>query len=323
VKRLVDTVGALLRRSRARDYSSHHEHVLGTSLELHFVATGERSARVAEEVVLREIARLESVFSLHADTSELREWIATTGEPIPVSMDLARVLELSERWRILTGGAFDPRAALPGYWRDRSLPDTLPGTPADPGAGDQSPLWEIDYQLGGDVITARNLAGHRLTFDAVAKGYIAECACEAAQRCNGITDCVVNIGGDLRHRGEGRVRVGITDPFTNADNVPPIASVSISNQGVATSGGYRRAETVGGRELAHIVDPRTGRPADGVLSATVIAPTTTEADALATALSVLPIGEGLALVERLDGTGCLLVDPSGGRHASRFWSAHE
>ncbi len=86
--------------------------------------------------------------------------------------------------------------------------------------------------------------------------------------------------------------------------------VSIRNQGVATSGTYRRG--------AHLIDPRTGEPAEHIASATVVAPTAMEADALATACFVLPPKEGLALADRM-GVALFLVLPNRKQKANRAW----
>ena len=90
---------------------------------------------------------------------------------------------------------------------------------------------------------------------------------------------------------------------------PPIARLSMTSGGVATSGDYRNVRRVGSRVVSHVIDPRTGYPIDHDLaSATVIAPTCAEADGLATATMVLGPIEGLELLEALEGVeGYLLV----------------
>jgi thiamine biosynthesis lipoprotein len=90
---------------------------------------------------------------------------------------------------------------------------------------------------------------------------------------------------------------------------PPIARLSLTRGGVATSGDYRNVRRVGSRVVSHVIDPRTGYPIDHDLaSATVIAPTCAEADGLATATMVLGPIEGLELLESLEGVeGYLLV----------------
>jgi thiamine biosynthesis lipoprotein len=89
---------------------------------------------------------------------------------------------------------------------------------------------------------------------------------------------------------------------------------------VATSGDYRRGLRIGGRWFSHIIDPRTGTPVPNVSSATVVAGEAATADALATAISVLGAQDGVALVDSLPGTECLIMsrreDGSLQRHLS-------
>jgi hypothetical protein len=92
---------------------------------------------------------------------------------------------------------------------------------------------------------------------------------------------------------------------------------------VATSGDYRRGVEIGGRHYSHIVDPRTGMPADQIISSTVIAQSPAEAGALATALSVLTPEESSRLVASMPGVEYLLVKKNRERIVSNGWSAFE
>ena len=132
-----------------------------------------------------------------------------------------------------------------------------------------------------------------------------------------MSSAVVNIGGDLVVRGALTEPVEIADPKADAENDPPIAEMMIRNRAVATSGDYRRGFEIGGRHYSHIVDPRTGMPADEVISSTVVAPDAAEAGALATAFSVMKPAESRKLAQSLPGVEYLLVKKDGGRVASR------
>jgi thiamine biosynthesis lipoprotein len=85
------------------------------------------------------------------------------------------------------------------------------------------------------------------------------------------------------------------------DNDVRATSILISHHAVATSASYARPLTVAGKQVSHIVDPRTGLPVGHVASATVVAADAATADALATTLNVLSIQDGLKLVERMPG----------------------
>jgi hypothetical protein len=97
----------------------------------------------------------------------------------------------------------------------------------------------------------------------------------------------------------------------------------ITNKAVATSGNYRRGELINGHWYSHIVDPRTGLPADHILSATVVAPDATDAGALATAFNVMPVSESIQLASTLPGVEYLIVTKEGQRVTSKGWGILE
>ena len=296
-----DAMGAVWRRCArgptARRYIVHYEYVLGTSLEVQVVATRVGAARRAEAAALAEIDRLSALLSGHTSTSELARWQETHGEAVPVSAELAEVLEASEAWRLWTGGAFNPAAA---HGRRCAL---------------HQPLWAVDRVRG----LACRLTRLPVSLDAIAKGYIVDRAAACARVVPGVVEVVLNVGGDLRHTGNRALAVGVADPRAPQENAPPLAAIRLRGDALATSGGYRRGVRVGGRRVSHLVDPRTGHPADGVLSASVLAPDCTTADALSTAFSVLAPAESVALADTLPGVGCLLVEADGAVTTNAYW----
>lgn len=314
------TLRTILLPGLPRAHSAHHENVLGTSLELRWVSrawrAGPPGARI-ERAALAEIRRLDAVFSTFRPESEFSRWMASAGREIEVSPELARVLELAAWWRTKTLGAFDPGCAgrlRPGGGRDGSCgPDSSRTSRA------ARPLWEVSRPPDGEPPVARKLTSAALTLDAVAKGYIVDRACSRAARAARVSDMLVNIGGDIRHIGENRVVVGVTDPRSDAENGRRVEYVGIRNQGLATSGGYRRGRIEAGRWRSHLVDPGTGQPAERVLSASVIAPDAATADVLATAFSVLRPRRSLEIADSMPGVGCLLLRSGGVRIANAYW----
>jgi thiamine biosynthesis lipoprotein len=315
---LRDAVGRALRswtgKPRNRAYTAHYEHVLGTSLELQVVATYAEAARRAERAVLVELDRLERILSGWAATSELSRWQETFDEDAPVSPELAEVLELSEDWRIWTGGAFNPAAV--------SLVELLENAAHAAAMNDRirelsEPLWTVDRQHG----VARRRTRLRFSLDALAKGYIVDRVAACARAVDGVTEVLVNIGGDLRHHGDRALEVGVADPGAPAENAAPIAVVRVCGEALATSGGYRRGFTLAGRTVSHILDPRTGIPADAVISASVIAPDCATADALSTAFSVLTPEQSVAMADSLADVGCMMVQRGGAITTNAAWQA--
>lgn len=298
------------------EYTFHHEHVLGTSLELRMSASSRDAAALAEQTALAEIDRLARILSRHDAESELMRWQSESlDSQKPVSEDLAHVLERAEHWRRQTTGAFDVRAAevavkTATLAREDRQPDLRPlaSAPYTLSSSDERPVVHRHDELP-------------ISLDALAKGYIIDRVCERLrERCPDIASFSVNIGGDMRKIGNRPLPVSITNPFDPTEGSRPIHSFVASQPvAVATSGNYRRFVEVNGSRQSHIVDPRTGLPADKVASATVIALTAIDADALSTSLCVLSPNEGTALVESLDKVECLIVLTDGRQIASRGW----
>ncbi len=107
------------------------------------------------------------------------------------------------------------------------------------------------------------------------------------------------------------------DPKSDAENAEPVARLNIRDAAVATSGNYRRGVEIGGKHYSHIVDPRTGRPVDHVISATVVASDPAEAGALATSMCVLQPEESRRLAP--PGAEYLLIAADGKRIESGGW----
>ena len=103
----------------------------------------------------------------------------------------------------------------------------------------------------------------------------------------------------------------------DAANGAMLMTLRVASGAVASSGGYARGFDLDGVHHSHILDPRTGKPCDGVLGASVVAKDTATADALATILCVLGPTEGLRLIEGMPGTEAVLVTADGKVHASK------
>jgi thiamine biosynthesis lipoprotein len=145
-------------------------------------------------------------------------------------------------------------------------------------------------------------------------------AAALARAVDGVSEVLLNVGGDLQHLGERPAVLGVTDPFAPAENAKPIAAVRLQNAAIATSGGYRRGFIANGRRVSHIVDPRTGQPTERIASASVFAPDCATADALSTAFSVLAPHESVALADSLPDIGCLLVERDGTLTTNATWN---
>jgi thiamine biosynthesis lipoprotein ApbE len=306
--------------TRSRPYTSHYDDVLGTSLDLTIVAASDRAAQVAESAALGQIDHDAKILSSYDPDSEFSRWFRTTGEPIRVSPELFEVLGLFDTWRERTAGALDASAEqVARVWRAAASTGHLPSD-ADLVAA-VGAVRQAHWRLDPVAHTATHLTTTALVLNSFTKSYIVDRAARAALASGPIRAAVVNIGGDLVARGEWTEDVGVTDPLDNADNGTPMARLAARNRAVATSGGYRRGFDVAGHHYSHIVDPRTGRPAGYVRSATVVAEDAVDAGALATALCVLTPADGEALATRVPGAEFLMVLADGRQLTSAGWRA--
>ena len=307
---------ALLHKDRL--YTYHDENVLGTSLELKIAAGSEKSADKAESVVLAEIQRESGILSSYDPKSEFSRWFRTHGEAVHVSNELFDNLRLFDHWRARTGGALDASAEVVcRAWKTAAAADRMPT--GDELAAAVAAVKQQHWALDEAAHTATHLSDTPLAFNSFVKSYIIDRAADAALASGNISGVVVNIGGDLAVRGNLSQSVSVADPRSDAENGEPIARLVIRDMAVATSGNYRRGVDIQGHHYSHIVDPRTGQPADQILSATVIAPHPVDAGALATSFSVMDPAESRKLAASIPGVEFLLMQKDGSRVESARW----
>jgi thiamine biosynthesis lipoprotein len=170
----------------------------------------------------------------------------------------------------------------------------------------------IDYDKKTIAKTKKDLM---IDFGSIAKGFAVD-EIRLLLLSRGLIDFIVEIGGEVyasgRRKGGGHWRVGINRPWKKAARADIFKVVEISNKAVASSGDYRNFFEQKGKTYSHIIDPVTGWPVSGYVTAvTVIADNTAMADGLATALMLLGCDQGLALIESLDNTDALIITRKG------------
>ncbi len=303
--------GALDSKSSAGDYAFYHENVMGTSLELRVDAVNAEAARLAEERVLLEIERLSKIFSGYDPTSELSRWQNSEKRPTAASSELIELLRASEAWRQKSGGAFDVRVeAFSRLWANCEKLERLPSDPEIASVRrilvDQA--WRIDLNES----TILRTSDCPLSLNAIAKGFIVGKASDAAMKPGlGVSSLLLNVGGDMRVCGEDPRMVEIAKPWDDSESSAPYTVLKVKNRAIATSGRSQRGFRIGGEWYSHIIDPRTGKPVERIAGATVVAPSSADADALATILNVVEPEDGLKLVQSTPGAECLILLRSG------------
>ena len=168
----------------------------------------------------------------------------------------------------------------------------------------------------------------KLDFNSIAKGYTVDCIASEIERM-GIEDYMVEVGGEIVCRGRnprgGDWRVAVDSPFDGNMNPGENCQViiALTDRALATSGNYRRYYiNEDGRKIAHTIDPTTGESAiSDLLSATVIAPTAAEADALGTMCMTLGLERAKETISGIDGVDAYLISaaPDGSEKEFEVW----
>ena len=309
-------------KKSAHLFVTHYENVLGTSLELKISATSKQEAAKAETAALNEISRMQKILSAYDPNSEFSQWLKTSQQPVHVSPELFEVLSLFDKWRVRTDGALDASAeVITKLWKQSAAKQQLPTQDELTNAVNE--VKQNHWTLDASAQTATHLSNAPLMLNSFAKSYIIKHATDAAMASGNINGVIVNIGGDLVVYGNLNENVLISDPKADAENETPMDELLIKNKAIATSGNYRRGELINGHWYSHIVDPRTGQPADAIISATVVAPNATDAGALATAFNVMNVSESVQLASGFPGVEYLIITKNGERIASPGWHALE
>ncbi len=290
-------------------YCADRGEALGTTWSIRVEAPRCAPLRPVVERVLEEVDRQMSTWRDDSELAAIRR-----GGQVRVSTATASVVRHALAIAALTEGAYDPTVQpLMELWgfHDRSAEHTAP-TDAELAATRARVGWDR-VRVGADAHGAWvDAGGTALDLSSIAKGYAVDRISHALS-LQGLANHMVEVGGEIRVAGEGPAgpwRLGVEAPEEGlAPGARVVAVVPLTNYGLATSGNYRNTIEVGGRRVHHTMDPRTGRPAlTDVASASVVAPTAEQADALATAVMVLGADDGLALLERLpDVEGLVLV----------------
>ena len=267
---------------------------------------------------LTVVHELEHVLSTYLPDSPVTR-LNAAGRGDDLDPHLFALLARSKELAALTGGAFTPLAgSLVRLWREARAAGELPARSrasaeariCDPG----------NLSLNPSTRSATLAAGAAVDFGGVGKGYALDRAAEhmAEQEVDSFLlhggRSSVLARGD--HAGTGGWPVGLGDPHRTTRR---LGTVLLRDRAMGTSGSNVQFFRLGGRRVGHILDPRTGQPADpdrpgGLLSATAFADSAADADALSTALYVLGLDGAAALLDANPRFGGILVPaPAGPR----------
>jgi thiamine biosynthesis lipoprotein len=282
---------------------------MGTLVSITVFAPDAATARVAFRAGFDRIRELNEVLSDYLPDSELsrvtREGVR---RPVPLSADLFAVLEASHRLSVATGGAFDvTQGPVIRLWREARKTKRVPDAEALQEAAARSGDAHMHLDEAHRTVSF-DIAGMQLDVGAIGKGFAASEALAAITR-TGVRRALVAVSGDLAFGdpppGQPGWRIRIHDGNIGDTSIPAV--LRLSNLAVSTSGNAEQHLDVDGRRYSHVIDPssRVGLLDD--ITVTVISRHGVDADGLDTAIGVLGVERGLALVDRDREAAALIV----------------
>ena len=259
------------------------------------------------------VERLEDQLSWFRDTSELTRINRTAAEsPVVVERRLfqllAEAISLSEQ----THGAFDITAApLWKLWGFHRREGKMPAEADIQQALSRTGSRQIRLDAGAWTIQFAD-EGVEINLGAIGKGYAVD-RCSEQLLAAGVDDFLIHGGQSSMlargsraglSAGEPSWTIALRHPFKPDQR---LAEIHLRDRALGTSGSGNQFFHFGGKRYGHVLDPRTGQPADSLLSATVLAPTATQADALATAFFVMGLDASVEFCQSRPEIGALLV----------------
>lgn len=255
-----------------------------------------------------EIQSMESRYSRYMEDSEVSRINNNPGTYVSVSDDTFELIEKSLYFSSISNGLYDvsigPLVDLWGISREN------PKVPSQ--AEIDSAKEKIDYRkimINKENKTVSIAGGMSLDTGAIAKGFITD-RLAAVLREKNIDSAILNLGGNLYLHGskpDGSLwTIGIRDPFGMQGDY--IATVSLKDMSIVTSGIYERFFEEDGKRYHHILNPKTGYPEDNELaSVSVISPSSTMCDGLSTTCFILGLDGGMELIESLDDVEAVMI----------------
>lgn len=261
-----------------------------------------KNAEIAAEKVEEEMKRLESLMSFFLESSEITRLNKAAGKhEVELGCEVLYVLNRAKYYSELCGGTFDitigPVAKIWGIFTDHAkVPSKEEIHEALSSTGYK------DISINNGLGTAKlKKASESVDLGAIAKGYAADRAIEIYKH-QGIESAFINLGGNvmvLGNKPDGSPwKIGIQNPVLQRGQC--LGVVQAVDKTIVTSGDYVRYFEKDNVKYHHILDPRTGYPANsGLISTTVVSEKSIGADALSTAIFILGLEEGMKLINSI------------------------
>lgn len=283
----------------------------GSTYHIKYIAERDENLKPAIDSILEVIDRSMSTYRSDSAISKINQGDTT----VVVDQHFRKVFEASQQIWQESEGLFDPTVGvLVNAWGFGKQKISEADLPTD------KKIDSLRKYVGFDkvALTEKNLIKKRYTeilfdFNAIAQGYTSDVVANYLS-VRGIKNYIVEIAGEMYLKGKNTVEdkswtIGVENPLKPLDDRDLVATIQFTNQGLATSGNYRKVWTdSNGRKYVHSINPLTGRATQSdVLSATVVAPSTMLADGYATMFMVMGLAKSKAFLEKHPDLAVLLV----------------
>jgi FAD:protein FMN transferase len=291
---------------------------MGSRFDISVVAENQVEGDAFIDTAVNEISRIEKLISSWDSLSQTSSINKNAGiKPVVVDLELFNLIQRAIKISKLTEGAFDiSYASMDKVWKFDGSMKEMPSEEAI-----KNSVSKVGYkniildEINHSVFL--KLTGMKIGFGAIGKGYAADKAKELL-KIKGVKAGIINASGDLNTWGkqpDGKDwMVAIVNPI-NKEKV--FSWMPVYNSAVVTSGNYEKYVSFNGVLYTHIIDPRTGYPSTGILSASIFTANAELADALATSLFVMGVDVGLDFINQLNGVECIIVDKNNKVHTSK------
>jgi thiamine biosynthesis lipoprotein len=292
--------------------------LMGSRFDIYVEHKDSITANKYIDTAIFEISRIEKMISSWDENSETSMINNNAGiKPVKVSKELFYLIERAIIISKLTDGAFDiTYASMDRIWKFDGSMKEFPSEEAIKQSVSKVGYRNIVLDKKAQTVFLKK-EGMKIGFGAIGKGFAADKA-KALLISKNVPAGIINASGDMNTWGkqpDGKDwNVAITNPFNKNT---AFALLPITNGAVVTSGNYEKYVVFNGKRYTHIIDPRTGYPASGIISTTVFAKSAELADALATSIFVMGIEVGLNRINQLPNVECIIIDDEGNIYTSK------
>jgi len=292
--------------------------LLTSPFEMTVVAKDTVEANQYIDLAIAEVKRVENLVSDWKPETQISHVNQNAGiQPVKVDDEVFQLVKRSIKISKLTDGAFDiSYASMDKIWKFDGSMKEMPTAEAIKKSVEKVGFQKIILDEKEKTIFLRD-KGMKLGLGGIAQSLIADNIRDLL-KSKGCTSGIANVSGDIAAWGkqpDGKPwTIGIINPM-NKNKI--FATFPLVDSSVETSGTYEKYVVFDGIQYSHIINPKTGYPAQGIVSVTVFAKQTEIADGLAKGVFLFGVEAGLNLVNQLKGIECIIVDSKGKIYSSK------